>query len=122
MVYLICYGESEENVKITLSKKIIGSNNHVRIPEGQLIYLVVKRNGEWTVVGKANIDSETDNNPFTKPNRFKTYTINNLYECNPFSINAVCKSELGSNYGLVLRAPQPITAQGFVKFLEDNCK
>lgn len=121
-VYLICYGNSEENVELSLNKKIIGANNNTKIPAGQLIYLIVKREGEWTVVGKANIDSETTDNPFEKPNRFKTYTVKNLQKCQPFSITSICRSELGNRYGLVLRSPQSISAPNFTKYLADNFK
>ena len=89
---------------------------------GQLVYLIVKRDGEWIVVGKGHIGDETTENPFAKPNRFKTYEVKDFQECKPFSISSICKSELGSNYGLVMRSPQPISAEKFVKYLEDNCK
>ena len=119
-IYLICYGDSEENLKISLNTKIIGASNNKKIPLGQLIYLIVKREGKWTVVGKGHLDEEVDKNHFEKPNRFKTYSVKYLKACNPFSISEICKSELGSSYGLVLRSPQPITAEKFVSFLEKN--
>ncbi len=76
VIYLICYGDSEENVRISFEKGMIGASNQANIPQGQLFYLVVKREGKWMVVGRANIDSETKNNPFKKRNRYKIYTIN----------------------------------------------
>jgi hypothetical protein len=121
-IYLICYGNSEENVKKSFDKGIIGASNFKRIPIGQLIYLIVKRDGEWVVVGRGHISDATTDNPFEKPNRFSTYKVNDLIKCAPFSISSICKSELGDRYGLVLRSPQPITAEKFVKYLEDNCK
>ena len=119
-IYLICYGTSEENVKISLETKIIGASNYKKIPLGQLIYLIVKRDSEWMVVGKGHIDTESDNNPFAKPNRFSTYTVKDLSECKPFSISEICKSELGQRYGLVLRSPQAISAPNFTKYLKDH--
>ena len=119
-IYLICYGTSEENVKISMDTKIIGASNYKKIPIGQLVYLIVKRDGKWTVVGKGHIDAEVDKNPFEKPNRFKIYSVKDLKTCNPFSISEICKSELGDRYGLVLRSPQPITAEKVVAYLEKN--
>lgn len=119
-IFLICYGNSEENVNITFSKKIIGASNGAKLAEQQLIYLIVKRDGKWTVVGKGNISSETEDNPFPKPNRFKTYKVDNLIECKPFAISDICRKELGDSYGLVLRSPRPISVKGFIEFLDKN--
>lgn len=121
-IYLICYSDSEENIKISLTKGIVGANNRARIPAGQLIYLVVKREGKWTVVGKAEIDSECDDNPFKKPNRLRTYKIKKLVECKAFPISDICKEELGNNYGLILRSPRPITSKSFIDALEKRFK
>ena len=121
-IFLICYGESEEHVKISFDNKLIGANNTVNIPEGQLIYLLIKRNGIWNVVGRGNIDSISGDNPFKQPNRFKTYKISNLTACQPFAISEICKKELGNNYGLVLRTPRKISAKGFIKYLDEHFK
>ena len=99
-IYLICYGNAEENVNISLKEGIIGASNHGNIPTGQLVYLIVKRNNNWTVVASAKVKA--------------------VSEKNPFAISDVCKSELGSGYGLVLRSPQPISAERFVDYLEKN--
>jgi hypothetical protein len=119
-IYLICYGNAEENVNISLKEGIIGASNHGNIPTGQLVYLIVKRNNNWTVVASAKVKAVSEKNPFAKPNRYKCFHVDGLKECNPFAISDVCKSELGSGYGLVLRSPQPISAERFVDYLEKN--
>lgn len=117
-IYLACYGSSEENLKATFNSNIIGLN--ARVTEGELIYLLIKRDGKWTVTGKGNVGKETTDNPFAKPNRFKTYMVNDLQQCSPFAINDICRSELGNSYGLVLRSPKPIKASKFINYLEEN--
>ena len=119
-VYLICYGDSEENIQISLEKKIIGASNYKKIPAGQLIYLIVKRAGEWIVVGKGHIAEPSSVNPFAQPNRFATYISSDLRACKPFSISELCKRELGNRYGLVMRTPQPISASAFIKYLDEQ--
>lgn len=119
-VYLICYGDSEKNVKLSFETKIIGAGSYAKVPEGQQIYLVYKKNGEWTVVGRAIIDKVSDGNPFEKPNRYRTYSVKDLEKCKPFSIKDICRQALGEYYGLVLRTPQPIRSNEFIDYLDKN--
>ncbi len=118
-IYLICYGSAEENVNISLKTKIVGANN-AKIPQGQRIYLIVKRDGQWMVVARGTIDSDIANNPFHKPNKFRTYLVKDLVECTPFSISQICKEVLGPQYGLIMRTPRPITNTNFVEYLAEN--
>ena len=117
---MICYGTSEKNINISFETNIIGAGSFAKVPEGQLIYLVYKHEGEWTVVGRAVVDKTADDNPFEKPNRYRTYRITNLERCKPFSIKDICRKSLGEYYGLVLRTPQPIKAQEFIAYLDKN--
>ncbi len=119
-IYLICYGDSEKNVKLSFDTKIIGAGSYAKVPEGQLIYLVYKRNGEWTAVGRAVVDKLSDDNPFDKPNRYRAYSVKDLEKCKPFSIRGICRKELGEYYGLVLRTPQPIKSEAFIDYLNEN--
>ena len=120
--YFICYGESEENMSISIDKKIIGSSNGTRIPKDQLVYLILKRDGVWTVIGRARVDVETEENPFKKPNRFKTYLIKNVEKCRPYAISEALSNLLGNRYGLVLRSPMLISNEELIKFLDKNFK
>ncbi len=119
-IYLICYGTSEKNVKLSFDTNIIGAGSYAKVPEGQLIYLVYKCDGEWTVVGRGIVGRISDDNPFEKPNKYRTYVVTKLKKCRPFSIKEICRQSLGEYYGLVLRTPQPIKSKEFINYLDDN--
>lgn len=119
-IYLICYGDSEKNVGLSFKTNILGAVNYSKIVEGQQFYFVLKRDDDWVIVGRGIVGEAADNNPFEKPNKYKTYCIEHLERCKPFSIKRTCKKLLGDYYGLVLRTPQPIKVKKFIEYLERN--
>ena len=119
-IYLICFGNSEKNLTTAINEKVIGISHNTMFDANESAYLIVKRGDEWIVVARANIKGQTDKNPFPLPNKYRTYEIINLEKCSPFAISDVLKSELGSMYGLALRAPKLITAQNLISQIEER--
>ena len=121
-VYLICFGDSEKNLEIALSKKVIGVNKKRSFEKDSKAYLLVKRTNEWTVVARANISELVAENPFEKPNKYLIYSIKNIETCKPYGVSALLKEEFGATYGLTLRSLNLITADSFTKKLENGFK
>lgn len=119
-IYLICFGNSEKNLDLALSHKVIGVKQKHNFEKSNFAYLLIKRNGEWTVVARANITGVSEDNPFEKPNKYITYSIDNVVECRPYSATSLLKESFGSTYGLTLRTPNLITAEQFIKDLDKS--
>ena len=119
-VYLICFGDSEKNMEIALSKKVIGVNQKRKFDYDNKAYLLIKRDKEWTVVARANISDAIAENPFEKPNKYLVYGIEQIEKCEPYGISSLLKDEFGATYGLTLRAPNLITAESFIRNLENG--
>ncbi len=117
---LICYGDSEENLKITLKTNIIGVKSKTALPPNQLIFLIIKRNKRWYVVAKSRIISKANTNPFGTNTSFFTYNTDDIEQCTPFDITDICRKELGNTYGLVLIIPRLISAPGFLKYISEH--
>lgn len=115
-VFCVCFGESENNLSISLTKRIIGVNQRRNFGDAE-VYLIIKRNNQWTVVAKATVDGESQDNPFPKPNKYVRYSLKTIQECKPYSITDILKEEFGNAYGLTLRSPNLITADRFVSEL-----
>lgn len=119
-IMLICYGNSEENLQATLKTNIIGIKNNVNLPDNQLIYLIIKRNNCWFVVGRANVLSKSNDNPFDTKCNYYTYNVSPIEQCTPYSITDICRKELGTRYGLVLITPRLISAANFVNYINNH--
>lgn len=116
-VKFICYGESVENLKISIEFNVIGIPNRSHFEENEDVYLAVKVKGLWVVCGKASILYETEINPFEK---YYTYSIGRLITCKPFAINAMSKQILGSYWGLIFQRPKRVTNKEFSEYIQNN--
>ncbi len=117
-IYLICFGSSEKNLEAAINYKVIGVNQKRLFDKNIKAYLLIKRDGEWTVIARANIVGEGAVNPFEKPNKYRIYSIENVENTNPFAISDLLREEFGNTYGLTLRAPNLISAERFIRELE----
>ncbi len=122
-IYLICFGQSEENVEIALKEKAIGVTIKKSFDSKSKAYLIVKRKDGWTVIARANIIGESKINPFEKPNKLHAYKIDYIEQCIPYAISDLLKTELGNMYGLALRTPSLITADTLIQKMDNMfCK
>ncbi len=98
---------------------MIGIHQNIVFDEKENAYMLIKRENQWTIVARANITGKSLKNPFDEPNKYKTYRIDNISKCKPYSISDILKSVLGSMYGLALRSPKRITAPNLVSRIEN---
>ena len=119
-IKFICYGSSVDNLKSTFEFNIIGTPKKTFFVEGEQVYLVLKRDKEWNVCGRANVKEETDLNPFEIPKGLYTYLVTNVEACIPFQINEKCRDLLGPHWGLNFQTPRAIENEEFSNFIENN--
>lgn len=117
---LVCYGDSMSNLKMSVRYRVVGLRRPMVIDAEDVLYLVCKTNGIWTVYGRANIGDATLDNPFDEPEKYYTYVLDNIVACKPFGINEICKKQLGQYWGLYLQKPIELKNSELVKSIENS--
>ncbi len=119
-IRLICYGNSFENLKISLQSNVIGTRRKYRFPKGDTIYFVLKDEKKWKVFAKAATNEATDLYPFDSNTNYYTFSITDVKYCKPFEINEVCLKTLGPYWGLKLQQPTRIDVGELISFFENS--
>lgn len=121
-VRLICFGNSTENLELSIKYHVIGIKKNVAFMPDETIYLIKKDDKEWNVYARGQVLEKTDSYPFNDWNTYYTYSITKLESCKPFSINEMCKEELGPYWGLKFQQPSIIEAEKFIERLNASFK
>lgn len=113
-VRLICYGDSTENLNLSMKYKVIGTKRNEHFSDDEIVYLIKRDNGAWNVYARAQVEGKTDDYPFNDGYAYYTYKLSYIEACVPFSINDICRERLGSFWGLKLQQPSIIEIQEFI--------
>lgn len=116
-IRFICFGDSIENLRLSCEYNVIGVPKRVNFQENEEVYMVVKVKNIWYVCNKANVQRETDMNPYEE---YYTYAIDNIVACKPFGINMKCREYLGIYWGMIFQRPRIISNEDFCSFVIRN--
>ncbi len=116
-IKFICFGTEIDNLKMTFEYNIIGIPKRHQFNKNDIIYLAIKVGNDWFVCGRAQVEQETDLNPFINPGRYYTYMISNVEACEPFSINQISRELLGNYWALIFQTPRYVENDKFIDYL-----
>ncbi len=119
-IRLVCFGNSTENLQLSIKYKVIGVKRKQNFNQDELVYLVKKDADDWNVYARAFVDSNTDIYPFKDGSAYYTYSVKNLITCSPYRINELCKEHLGPYWGLKLQQPSIIEEQKFIADMDSK--
>lgn len=122
-IRLACFGESKNNLEMSIKYGILGFTRNYAFNEGDLFYYAIKIKSVWHVCGRGRIVSSTDLNPFDDPGKHCcTFLVNSVEMCIPFPINDYCRELCGQYWGLVFQKPTLISDAGFIEKIEKSFK
>jgi len=120
-IRLACFGESKNNLEMSIKYGILGFTRNYAFKKGDLFYYAVKINSVWNICGRGRIVEPTDLNPFDEPGKhYGTFLVESVEACTPFQINELCRDLYGQYWGLIFQKPTLISDEAFIEKVEKS--
>lgn len=120
-IRLLCCGNSIENARCCLTKAVIGTAIKVNFAKDELVFIVVKYENDWNIIGAGYIDEPTNDNPFNPREKYKyVYKLTKVSFCKPFGITEETKMQLGERWGLLFQSPKKIYADEYISWIKSK--